>query len=479
MAKSKKEKTNEVLEPKKDAVYTAVIYGDGSAMNVGDGSYGAAITGYIYNNEDIGKKNSDVPTKYTITDIGYIENELLLKYKYNVVIPSWYVDGIYGYTNRGTNNQAELLAFVEGITSLIDTELNINKIIFKSDSAYALLCIENIYNNEDWRNNLKENIDILTKIDTIIKMLKSNNIVLDTIKVKGHATALGNNIADRLANLARITKKKDFKMVEANKRWSKPDILPNMLKFKQLFFINNTNMVKDNIYSIMDYKTGVEPGKKTHEATFGIVVTDEPVELVHKVTDIYNNYYRSLSVLSAVDLNNLYDNLNVYYYNLFGLDIFNVNPKNNILTGFENEPIVKSIYPPGLAIQAYERIKDMHEVLNRAINNEKNKDEEFIDITRDIYDVDSKPKQYICNIGNGVNDLDVKVKAYDTELNIPLSLGKDTLSRNQFKALEKDKPVVLLHLTKIDRIVEYQTIVLTDKCKGIYSNIYSCKIFMK
>ena len=114
----------------------------------------------------------------------------------------------------------------------------------------------------------------------------------------------------------------------------------------------------------------------------------------------------------------------------------------------------------------------MHEVLNRAINNEKNKDEEFIDITRDIYDVDSKPKQYLCLIGNGVNDLDVKVKAYDTELSIPLSLGKDTLSRNQFKALEKDKPVVLLHLTKVDRIVEYQTIVLTDKCKGIYSNIY-------
>ena len=116
-------------------------------------------------------------------------------------------------------------------------------------------------------------------------------------------------------------------------------------------------MVKDNVYSIMDYKTGVEPGKKTHEATFGIVVTKEPVGLVHEVTDMYNNYYRSLSILSAVDLNNLYNINNVYYYNLFGKDIYNINPRNNILLGLENDPIVKAIYPPGLAIQAYERMK--------------------------------------------------------------------------------------------------------------------------
>ena len=120
----------------------------------------------------------------------------------------------------------------------------------------------------------------------------------------------------------------------------------------------------------------------------------------------------------------------------------------------------------------------MYDVLTRAINNEKNKNEEFIDITRDIYDVDSKPKQYICTIGNGVNDLDVKVNAFDTELTIPLSLGKDALSRNQFKAIEKEKPIILLHLNKIDKVVEYQIIVLTEEYKGIYSNIYSCKIFL-
>ena len=83
----------------------------------------------------------------------------------------------------------------------------------------------------------------------------------------------------------------------------------------------------------------------------------------------------------------------------------------------------------------------------------------------------------MCTIGNGVNDLDVKVKAFDKELLIPLSLGKDALSRNQFKAIEK--ALVLLHLSKMDKVVEYQIIVLTEECKGIYSNIYSCKVFLK
>lgn len=473
MAKKVKEEMNI-----KDLTFTAVIYGDGSANNT-EGSYGAGATGYIFDNESIGKKTGDVPTKYTITDIGYLENELLLKYKYNTVIPYMYIEGVFGYTNKGTNNKAELLAFIESVNGLLNTELNISKIVFKSDSSYTLLVIEKIYLGNDWKKDLKENMDLLLRIEEICETLKSSDILLETIKVKGHATSLGNNIADRLANLARFTKRNEFKLVDANKRWSKQDILPAMLKFKQLFFINNSNMVKDNVYSIMDYKTGVEPGKKTHEATFGIVVTKEPVGLVHEVTDMYNNYYRSLSILSAVDLNNLYNINNVYYYNLFGKDIYNINPRNNILLGLENDPIVKAIYPPGLAIQAYERMKGMYEVLNRAISNEKNKNEEFIDITREIYDVDSKPKQYVCTIGNGVNDLDVKVKAFDKELLIPLSLGKDALSRNQFKAIEKEKPLVLLHLSKMDKVVEYQIIVLTEECKGIYSNIYSCKVFLK
>lgn len=460
-----------------ETTFTAVIYGDGSAINT-EGSYGAGATGYIFDNNSIGEKTGDVPSKYTITDIGYLENELLLKYRYNTVVPYMYIDGVFGYNDKGTNNKAELLAFIESVTGVLNSELNITKIVFKSDSSYTLLVIEKIYLGNDWKKDLKENMDLLLKIEDICNMLKSNNILLETIKVKGHGTSLGNNIADRLANLARITKRNEFKLVADNKRWSKKDLLPQLLRFKQLFFINNSSMVKDNIYSIMDYKTGVEPGKKTHEATFGIVLTKEPVELVHEVTNVYNSYYRSLSILSAVDLTNLYSINNIYYYNLFGKDIYNVNPKNNILVGLENDPIVKSIYPPGLAIQAYERMKGMYDVLTRAINNEKNKNEEFIDITRDIYDVDSKPKQYICTIGNGVNDLDVKVNAFDTELTIPLSLGKDALSRNQFKAIEKEKPTILLHLNKIDKVVEYQIIVLTEEYKGIYSNIYSCKIFL-
>ena len=459
-----------------ETTFTAVIYGDGSAINT-EGSYGAGATGYIFDNNSIGEKTGDVPSKYTITDIGYLENELLLKYRYNTVVPYMYIDGVFGYNDKGTNNKAELLAFIESVTGVLNSELNITKIVFKSDSSYTLLVIEKIYLGNDWKKDLKENMDLLLKIEDICNMLKKNNILLETIKVKGHGTSLGNNIADRLANLARITKRNEFKLVADNKRWSKKDLLPQLLRFKQLFFINNSSMVKDNIYSIMDYKTGVEPGKKTHEATFGIVLTKEPVDLVHEVTNVYNSYYRSLSILSAVDLTNLYSINNIYYYNLFDKDIYNVNPKNNILVGLENDPIVKSIYPPGLAIQAYERMKGMYDVLTRAINNEKNKNEEFIDITRDIYDVDSKPKQYICTIGNGVNDLDVKVNAFDIELTVPLSLGKDALSRNQFKAIEKEKPTILLHLNKIDKVVEYQIIVLTEEYKGIYSNIYSCKIF--
>ena len=472
-----KKKTTEVI-PLEDRLFTAVVYGDGSA-NYADGSYGAGITGYIFDNTSKGKKSGDVPSRYTITDIGYIENELLLKHKYNTVIPDFYIDGIFGYTNKGTSNRAELLAFIESMNKLlIESNLNITNVVFKSDSAYALLCIENIYTNDNWKSSLKENLDLLDMIDNVCKLLKEKNIKLDIIKVKGHATSLGNNLADRLANLARNTKKQEFKMVEANKRWIKPDLLPTMLKFKQLFFINNNQMINENVYSIMDYKTGVEPGKKTHEATFGVVITKDPVKLVHDVTNIYNDYYKSLALLSAIDLNNLYSVNSTYYNSIFGLDIYSVNPKNNVLIGLENEPIIKAIYPPGLAIQAYERMKGMYEVLNKAINNKKDKDEEFIDITRELYDVDSKPKQFVCTIDNGVNDIDIKVNAFNHEFNVAISLGKDALSRNQFKALEKEKPIVLLHLYKIDNTVEYQTIVLTDSCNAVYSNIYSCKVFL-
>lgn len=460
--------------------HTVILYGDGSAIN-GQGCYGSGCTGYIFSNEDLNIKSTDTPSKYAITDKGYIETENINKGNYTILVPEYYFDGIFGYNNIGTNNRAELLAYIEPINRLLeDTRLNIEKIIFKTDSEYTIKVIEyTMYMQErEWRVKLNNNQDLVEIIYNLNNRLKANNIALEVIKVLGHSTSLGNNLADRLSNIARITRVQKFHIEVNNKKhWSRRMEIDPLLRFRQMFFISGNTL--EPMYGIMDYKMATEPGIKSNDTVFGTIVTKERVEILDQIMSMFSKAMTNVDVMNTIDLNNLYNRDNTYYYSIFGPIIFTFNKRNNTLVGVNNDTIVKQVYPSGLAIQAYENILNIYKILVYYREHEEN-DYKYVDITDKFYHKDKKNKT-VCSLDNTTTSIEFTLDKVDNigkNINIILSLGKDTLTKNQFKAIEKNNPKVTLVLNKINKTILYKTIVEDDTGNiGIYYNVYTSKLY--
>jgi ribonuclease HI len=165
-----KEQKKKKEEPKKSKSKTIEIYCDGAC----EGNPGKAVSGLaIYNLQD---------------------KPILL----------------YGqYTQRGTNNTAELNALYKAL--LIASE-HPNSII-KTDSMYSLDCISNwaySWKKKGWTRKGKEikNLEIIKISHALYDSIKDKV----TIKhVKGHAGFEGNELADRMAGLAIREKNSEYK----------------------------------------------------------------------------------------------------------------------------------------------------------------------------------------------------------------------------------------------------------------------------
>ena len=473
----------------KEDKHIAVIYGDGSADNMG--RIGCGITGYVFNKKAIGASNGDIPSKYYITDKGYIEAEqlpLAIKAGIQTVIPCIYFEGLYGYSTGGMSDIAELLAFINAMNNLLESsyEFNFEKVIYKTDSAYVVIALEHLQNSgeECIGKALKANIDLIRQMLDIVNYLKSKKIELEVIKVQGHSTSLGNNIADRLAKVARVSGNfAIFSFKENNKHWSKIEDPHPMIRFKQLFFVNSSAGQNDGTYSIMNYKTNVETGKKTHDALFGLVNMVNPIKKIEEIKSTFNNHISPLSLLSTIDLSVLFNRDTSYYYDILENSCFYFNRKINSLLNLFGEVVAKDVYPSGLAVQAYENMNALNQLIERykAWKSGKPTDKitKFIDISSHFYEV-SKRGKFNCIVPNGTNILDIELEVYGGKHKFPISLGIDTLSRNSFKQMEVEEPKVFLITYQTNKVIEYCTLVETKNGDiGVYCNPYSCKIFLK
>lgn len=476
---------NEIKKDINKGINVAILYVDG-ASSPNPGHAGSGIHGYIYNTDSIDKKSGEKPTGYTITDRGYIENNIFPRSQTKTVIPTHYVDIIYGYKDPQTNNYAEVMAIISALDDIGNNNvIPINKINIKADSTYALSILHKAINNISY-DHIDKNIVLYELMFKIVEDLKIKGIEITYDKVIAHSTDLGNNIADMLAvygkqKSAKFNIDKDIRIIDAKKYWTGKIDLNPLLDFKQIFFAKHlmVNTVNDIIYSVMRYKTDVEPGNKTHEATFGLVVLKEDIPEIKDVIDVYHYNVGSRSSIATIDLQELYRRDNLSYYNFLGKESYSFNRKNNSVLTIGKKPIVYNISPTGLATLAMEKILSMYNNVSMYRDNTlANKYRHVIDITNLIYDVDN-PK-YPTKLENGTNELIVNYKLNDKDIKIKLDLTTDTLSRNQFKRIEGKKPKVSLVLNMVsERYIEYFTIVETNADEiGIYFSLYSNRIIL-
>lgn len=512
---SKDSPTQRVGGPKKEYMdaldakdtYTAILHTDGSFKpNVeGDltlGCYGAGVHGYIYNNSKINKGTSDTPQNYYITTLGYVINTMYDKTSDTLVTPSYYVDGIYSFLNKGTISQAEVLGIICSLTDLFKytEQINLNSILIYTDSTYALDVFNKVKKELEAFNIPPEtpNFHLYEDLRNTLLQYKHKNISIVIDKIQAHTLHIGNNIADDLAYIGRkqsgernlVSRFDVFDTnidgKKSNKYWSNNVEENELLKFKQLFFTNSLRAQRDEIiYSVMNYKTDVEPGTRTHDALLGLVSVINPPVIIEDAIKYFHKSTSTTSVLSTINLKNLYSRDVSYPYTLYGDSIYTY--IHNKRTLFKRSiPIITPVNPPGLStkllmdmqfmynfISTYRTIKD--DVLKEEVM--VNKSLLFINITDRIYGFGTKKQQLSCIIPQGNTYIDIEHSVNNKAIKFPISLGKDTLDRNNFKRLESRNPTVILIVDiKSDKFFEYYTLIEVEGDIGVYTNLYSNKV---
>jgi len=120
---------------------------------------------------------------------------------------------IYGdYEELGTNNTAELNALYKAleIASNVNCE---NTIEICSDSKYSIECITNWaygWKAKGWKKKGGEikNLELIKQTHALFEKLK---LKISIVHVKGHAGLEGNELADRMAVYAILSKSKEYK----------------------------------------------------------------------------------------------------------------------------------------------------------------------------------------------------------------------------------------------------------------------------
>ena len=506
----------------------AFVYTDGSAGPGSPGQLGMGYHGFYYDVDKEYKKSADVPNEGFPTSVGYVnpsiiydtENEEVLKILTTTnldtlkINPIGYIDGMFSVPgDKGYSNDAEIKAIEQAllrITELVENnDYTLKRLVIYSDSKVALGTwghVISIYRNHNElttpgnEEKLREFINttydknaestrvyIFNMVNALVNFMeKTNKPKLLLSKVKGHNGDIGNELADDLAGQARRLALSG-QAVNMHKwhteRYWKPNInKPNFLRFRQLYFINNTknHIEADKAYfTVMNYGS-IDVGKRSGDPLYGMVRMDNIPSEIIDVMDRYHKEHSEHPVLVyTVDLDKLYKPDYVKFFNAFGSDALSAS--NNDLTIMGKDPLAFPIKPAGLAKRVYDNTTSLIgrlETARNEVNNFKNGNGKYyFDITDLIYE--TKGKKLSCIIKQGSKTLDLNGFELDSKehtVNTKLVLGTDIPDRNTLKAMEGDEPKVYIMFQREGvGIYGYYIFILSEKSKsyGVYHNMFS------
>lgn len=466
------------MENKKE--FSGVFSVDGSALpNPGD--YGFGVHGYIFET-DTETKNNDRPTTHFVTNTGYVPREDMSRSVSKEVKPTHYLDMIGGYDGIGTNNIGELLAIIETVRYFNNNpEHNVKNILLQSDSTYAIgACNAMIARDKKWNTPDRPNLNILIDMYNVITEAMDNGVKIELIKVKGHSGDLGNHLADRLALLGRVNSsvskygiKYNFR---AGKYWKLKFDKHPFINVNHIYFTNEER--KENSYIIMDYPTDIELGKKTNESIYGVVVMNNPIDMIDNIANVFNSNMKSLSMLSSIKMSNLFSQYHLVNKEAFGDDVYMSTKSKKELSVMDNMLLANTVLPAGLAMQMYTKTLNLRSILESYFNKDDTSVRMLHDVTDLFFGIDEKDKP-VCILDNGIKTLNIDVTVKDKKHTLPMMFGIDIIPRNNIKRLEKLEPKVTI-VTDItaNKVIEYYTVIECVDGTAIYCNFYSNKVFL-
>jgi len=469
--------------------YVAMIYTDGSAGPSNPGYYSTGLHGYIYDElEEVTKQQTDKPANVYMTNQGYIHRDDIVKYEFKHVKPVKYIDAAYSNVGVGTNNMGELIGVIKAIEEMTKLDIHVEHLAIYTDSTYAMSVYNHVISN-DWESEPnKANFDLIKVLANVVSNISDMSVKL--VKVPAHTGDTGNEIADRLAYIGRrlstmFTKEpKNAVYISDPKKYWKPTVEPHpFINYRQLMYNKATHRLNNKyLYYVTNYKhADDEIGRKLHDASFGVVILNEREGFIEDVVDIFDNATGRLIKPTVVDITKLKTREATSYPSMFGDVIYDYNHRTEALRLLEEQVIAKTVSPPGLAIQLTNEMNKLITALTDYQANGLAHYKEAIEITQVLYEIDDKGKYKIV-IDNVAKTVDINVKLSAVDMTIPIVFGKDIISRNQLKKLEKFLPKVYFVPIKLDSsYYEYFTVIEcgTTKDISLWNSMFANKIFIK
>lgn len=485
----------------------AVVYIDGSARpNPGKIGYGAH--GYFYN--DITEEKAvGLEGGYTITNKGY---QTVMKDGMVEVKPSIYLDFIGTSPLDGTNNRAEVTAFLQTLKEM--QFYNPSEILFLTDSEYVKKGLLEWCKGWERNNWIKMdglpvvNADLWMETYTYYKRMLESGKKITVQWVRGHNNDMGNTIADALAVIGmnystdNICENK-FVYTPAKGYWKNKIEKHPFLNFKRVYFNTTDN------YNIAGSYFQAEPGngkmgdftigKRIPETGFAVIRLIEPEKVIEEVKAKQIAHANGNNAIAMLKLDRVYSKQVYPYLAKYGKYCLLGDKKTKGVNFVDNLSVTVELNPTNLSMRAIETFNFLEEALNKFKAYEtigydtldNNNGFQAHDVTDKFYDIEVKTvkkesvskyvlkPEYTSALKNTVISVDAKYKESVDKVNVTVLLGLDLPPRNNLKKLEDQQPrIYLITWRDSEKTLRYAFIIECVTGIGIWSNYFADRIFL-
>lgn len=483
-----------------------VCYTDGGARpNPGNMGWGGF--GYTYN-ETQEKPIRNLENKL-FTTTGYTDKAE----KDSIYVTPEHIFTLVGSheNNYGTNNIAELNAFITTIKHILSKYKKIEEILLLTDSSYTKDGVSNWlakWKKFDWvkqDGGLVANKELWLIIDDLLKELKSKNISLKIEWVKAHSVSYGNHTADKLATLGVSLSKKNIHYPDGHFKsigysdYKKLTIEKHpFINFKRMYFNNIKENNKFGLYYLTDDRDDNEKSnantsfitKRSSKTSFAVIKMDKHEEVLDSIMNKRFDMVVEQEAITIVKVDRIYTNGVYEYVKEFKDAAFlDAGKRPSRIDFLDNTPIAIDLDPPGPVLNAFAQFDllkyFLEDYLAKASEDKPIIDDisfphtSYRDITKTFYDIKESKNGMKYELKKTISDKDM-LKVMFNEHSIPFLTGVDLLPRNNLKRIEKENPSIIL-VTWLHEVnlLRYATIIKINDAVGIWSNIYAGAIVLK
>lgn len=434
-----------------------IAYTDASLIskdNSGRGRVGVGIMGYTYENEGPGK-----PIYKRIPTV----NGLLFPYeigKTPTVTPLDFFEITKSDSTTLTNNHGEVEGAILAIKYAMSRKHTKTLKIY-TDSTYVVSIIEKLQTDPSIEYTGKPNDHLWEELSLLLSKV---GFIITVKHVRAHGNSLGNIIADKLANIARIESEKlkdngspkvRTNEWSTNKYVNSPTTRPKYMFMSNIYFM--PEIMNPEPYYFISKPDNI--GQPDSGIMYGLVIPKErvdDVDLFHrKLIDASSPVIRP----SRVDLDALYNKFIFRLYSTYGENCITTidNPKKTMVTvmaqkeDFINSIVATEIFPAGLSVGATAIFNTIHDTYTDAVNNKPNIFSK--DITENIIKYEEKNGKCTGTmvVDNTKKFIKTILEVDGTSFPVILVFGVDIPPLNLFTKYKKMKTTIQLYYSKLSK----------------------------